>query len=217
VVKIFEDLSEQFNEQSSLVVIKMSEEIALNINDVSARNLEKASRELGDSGFQLNLSVPKLKLELGSFNADDLLASGMNSKSETKTSSRRKSSAWGTVCSWFGTSDWGWEEYTYIKKTYQVDTTKIRNSVLSQLAAYKKDHTAKFEDYLKREFEPTIAEHINGLTRYLARYRDLLIEGKKTNQLEQEAKKKLAQQIGLLVTKNKMQSNDIKVIENNLG
>jgi stress response protein SCP2/GTPase SAR1 family protein len=217
VVKIFDDLSEQFNEQSSLIVSKMADDISLNINQTAAESLKKAQGELGDSGFQLDLSLPKLRLELGSFNAGDLLAGGMSSKSETKTSSRRTKSTWGKVCSWFGTNDWGWEEYSYTQTSYQVDTTKIRNSVLSQLEAYKKDHTTQFESYLKREFEPTIAEHINGLTSYLARYRDLLESGKKTNQLAQESKKQLAQQIGLLANKNKMQSNDIKVVEQHLG
>jgi hypothetical protein len=217
VGKIFDDLSEQFNEKASSVVLKLSEEIADNINDISAKSLEKASKELGDGGFPLDLSVPKLQLELGSFNAGDLLSIGLKSKTETKTSQRRQSGAWGSVCSWFGTKDWGWEEYQYKQTSYQVDTHKIRNSILSQLEAYKKDHTLQFKDYLKREFEPTIAEYINGLTNYLARYRDLLVSGKKTNQLAQDSKKKLAQQIGLLVTKNKIQSNDIKVVEKTLG
>lgn len=216
VVKIFENLSEQFNEQSSLIVSKMAEDISSNINKAADKTLQDAQEKLGDSGFALNLSLPRLTLKADSFNASDILASGVNSKSETKTGSRRKSGAWGTVCRWFGTSDWGWEDYTYTKTSYQVNTTKIRDSVLAQLATYKNDNSKQFEGYLKREFEPAIADHIEELTNYLARYRELLIDGKKSNQLAQEAKKKLSQQIELLSSKSKIQSGDITVIQNGL-
>ena len=195
----------------------MAEAISNNINEVSAVNLKKATDELGDNGFQLNLSIPKLKLELGVFNASDLLVSGLTSERKTKKSKRRKDSIWGKFCGVLGTDDWGWEKYKYQETTYQVDTTKIHQSVLNQLEAYKKDHTTQFQDYLKREFEPTIAEHINGLTNYLARYRDLLISSKKTNQLAQDDKKKLSHEMSLLINKKKMQANDIKVVENSLG
>ena len=217
VIGIFDRLSEQFNDQSTFLVLKMSDDIASNINDVSAKSLKKASQELGDSGFQLNLSMPKLNLGISSFNAGDVLTSAMMSKTETKTDTRRTKSAWGTVCRWFGTNDWGWEEFEYQETTYQVDTKKIHQSILKQLEAYKKDHTTQFQDYLKREFEPTIEEHINGLTNYLARYRDLLINSMETNRLAQDDKKKLSHEMNLLMTKNKKQANDINVVESSLG
>ena len=161
--------------------------------------------------------MPKLNLGISSFNAGDVLTSAMMSKTETKTDTRRTKSAWGTVCRWFGTNDWGWEEFEYQETTYQVDTKKIHQSILKQLEAYKKDHTTQFQDYLKREFEPTIEEHINGLTNYLARYRDLLINSMETNRLAQDDKKKLSHEMNLLMTKNKKQANDINVVESSLG
>ncbi len=216
IIKIFENLAEQFSFHSSQITSKMAEEIFSNINQVTTESLTKAQEKLGDSGFQLNLSLPKMTLSLDSFDPTALLANGLQTKTESKTSQRRTTGVWGSLCSWFGTSDWGWETYTYQQTTYEVDINKIRNSVLKQLEAYKADHTAQFEGYLHHQFIPVIGEHINELVSYLSRYRDLLNNGIKSNQLEQEEKKQLRQQLITLISKSKAQNNDIKVIEGSL-
>ncbi len=217
VITIFDDLSAQFIHQSGLVVLKMTDEISKSINDISAQSIDKASIELKDNGFQLNLSVPKLKLEIGSFNDTDLLTTGMQSKTESVTKRRRKESVWGTMCSWVGTSDWGWEEYKSKKTSYQVDLNKIHQSILKQLENYQKNHTKQFNDYLIREFEPKIEDHINELIDYLARYRDSLLQSIETNQQSQEDKKKLSDELSLLMNKNKIQQSDINAVEKCLG
>lgn len=81
---------------------------------------------------------------------------------------------------------------------------------------YKKDHTAQFDNYLKGEFEPIIAQHIKDLTNYLLDYRDTFLTVEKAKSMEKEKKEQLIQQLRLIMTKNKIQSNDINVIKNGL-
>ncbi len=224
VIRIFDDLSEQFNHQSGLVIRKMTNDISKSINDISAQSLKKAKNELNESGFQLNLSVPELKLELGSFNVAALLANGIQSNTHLKTYERRADGAWGTLCDWFGTDasnwggwGWGWEEVEKKVTTYEVDTQKIHESILKQLNTFKEDHSKQFNNYLEREFEPNIENHIKSLIDYLSRYRDLLIQGIETNQQSQEDKKKLSDQLSLLMNKNKLQQSDIDAVKRGLG
>ncbi len=217
IVNIFENLSSEFSEKSSSLISKMAGDISKDINKAASDTLNKAKEKLGDSGFQLDLFLPTLNLASKEFDRNNLLVDGLTSKTKNTTRYKRTDGVWGTICGWFDTNDWGWDEITVVKQIYQVDTTIIRNNVTSQINAYKKDHTTQFQDYLKREFEPTIEEHINGLTNYLARYRDLLINSMATNRLAQDDKKKLSHKMSLLMTNNKKQANDIKVIESNLG
>ena len=217
VTNIFDDLSKEFNSQSSFIVTEMTNEISKTINDISAQSLKKASNELKDSGFDLKLSAPKLNLEISSFNATDLLSSGMQSKTESVTKWRRSEGVWGTMCSWVGTSDWGWEEYQSKQTSYQIDLNEIHKSILKQLDNYNENHTKQFNDYLIKEFQPKIETHINSLIDYLARYRELLMQGIETNQQSQEDKKKLSDQLSLLMNKNKLQQSDIDAVKRGLG
>lgn len=213
IESIFENLGENFNTETELIIEKMAEDIAANINDEAQTIFDKAQKELGDSGFNLNLSLPDLELTMNSFDTSSMLSNGMEQKTESTTRHRRSEGAWGTVCGWIGTGDWGWETYEAEIDTYEVDTQKIRKTILTQLREYESNYTKQFEGYLKQQFEPSINQHIDAITEYLQKYKALLNEGKKSNQLAQREKQALGDLLADLIQKNTIQAGDIKVFD----
>lgn len=213
VVAIFDDLSEQFKEHSGLITSKMADEISSKINEFTADTLKEAQENLNDSsGFQLNFSLPKLELNLNSFDASSAFVGGVDTKSESKRSSYVSN----RFTNWLN-SDWGRESYPYEETSYQVDTTKIRKSILAHLETYKTSYTNQFKEHLERKLKPAIDEHTKSLEDYLERYQNTFLTVEKANKsMEQADKEQLLKQLDLLIDKNKIQSGDIDVIKNGL-
>jgi uncharacterized coiled-coil DUF342 family protein len=93
----------------------------------------------------------------------------------------------------------------------------MRDDILEQLNSYTSNNTEQFENYLKEQFEPTIEQHINGISKYLEKYKVLLSEGKKSNQLKQEDKQKLRDSFTALDKKITNQANDINVVKEGIN
>lgn len=87
------------------------------------------SRMHGD-GFAIQISVPDIKLLSLSLSASDVLESAIKEKSKKVSRRRRQDGVWGKVCGFFGTSDWGWEEYEATQKHFEVDIRKVQKSVM---------------------------------------------------------------------------------------
>lgn len=95
VIKIFTDLSEDFNSQSNFLVSKMTDDISLNINNAANNVLKKVENELKKSGFELTLSLPELNLENNFFNNDAMTHDDVATKVETRSTRLRSNSFWG--------------------------------------------------------------------------------------------------------------------------
>jgi len=103
-------------------VTKSAQEILLNLE----------SRMQSDD-FSIELSVPDIKLLSLSLAAGDALESAIKEKSKTVTRRRRQDGAWGKVCGFFGTSDWGWEDYEKTERHFEVDIRKVQKSVMEEI------------------------------------------------------------------------------------
>lgn len=98
----------------------------------SARDiLGSLESRMKDDGFNIEISIPDIKLLSLNFSAGDILESAVKEKSKTVTRQRRQDGAWGKVCSLFGTSDWGWEDYEETEHYFEVDIRKVQKSVMA--------------------------------------------------------------------------------------
>jgi len=95
--------------------------------------INQMKERLKDGGFSVNLKIPNAsKLGL-SFSGSEMLTDVIEEKSKLVPRSRRKEGVWGTVCRWFGTSDWGWETYQREESFYEIDIRKIEKATLAQI------------------------------------------------------------------------------------
>lgn len=125
---------------------------------------EMRSRLKGD-GFDLRLDIPEaatLSLPAG---GSQLVAELIAEKTETQGRRRRQSGAWGTVCSWFGTDDWGWEDYSVNVDVYEIDSRAIRKAV-------GKDIDAVFEGLDDALLEKIRTPLQKGIDRFFHQFRE---------------------------------------------
>lgn len=95
--------------------------------DETKKVIDNIKKDMGD--FDLIIRLPDVKdLQLG-FVIAEVLDDAAEIKKESKSRSRRKSSAWGKVCSWFNTDDWGWESYSVDVYVCYVDIKSIKEQV----------------------------------------------------------------------------------------
>lgn len=95
--------------------------------DETKKVIDNIKKDMGD--FDLIIRLPDVKdLQLG-FAIDEVLDDATQKRKEKETRSRRKSGAWGKICSWFNTNDWGWEDYSVDVDVYYVDIKSIKAQV----------------------------------------------------------------------------------------
>jgi predicted GTPase len=213
IADIVNTLTTNFSKEINDIASNISKSMVLSINQETKVLLETAKNKLGE--FQLYFSLPELKL---SFNFDtlDLIFGGLTTNTKDIKSSY-VSGRFNAFLNFFN-DDWGRTKFTYQKTTHDIDVNKIREMIFTKLEQYENNHTNKFTEYLEQDVKKNVENHINELSSYLERYRDLFLSSEKANaEMEQEEKKQVIEQIELLMNKNKVQSNDIKVIENGLG
>ena len=136
------------------------------------RIIDEMRSRLKDEGFELRIDIPPATVLSLPASGAQLLGDLISEKTEKQSKRRRQSGAWGTVCSWFGTDDWGWEDYTVDVDVYRIDSRDIRKAI-------DKDVNAVFDglddalaekiraplktgiDEFFRQFKETV-EHIRG-------------------------------------------------------
>lgn len=105
-------------------------EFSVELKQECEKSLEviRSSVQRSVEGMDIQIRLPDVSNIAIQTSIQNILKDAIEEKSKPVIKSRRKSSAWGTVCKWFGTEDWGWEDYETTKEYYQVDLTKISKS-----------------------------------------------------------------------------------------
>jgi hypothetical protein len=103
---------------------------SLKLEKEAGEILETLSSRMNKDGFDLKLTLPRKRAINIKLDNAKILGGLVEEKTRKVTRHRRQSGAWGTVCSWFGTDDWGWESYRVDEEYFSVDINKIRNKVL---------------------------------------------------------------------------------------
>lgn len=91
--------------------------------------IDEMRSRLKDDGFELRLTIPKATILSLPSSGAQLLGELISEKTETRSQQRRQSGAWGTVCRWFNTDDWGWESYSVDVEVYTLDSRVIKKAV----------------------------------------------------------------------------------------
>ncbi|WP_341645300.1 dynamin family protein [Thauera sp. SDU_THAU2] len=92
-----------------------------------ADSLEKIKKSVQKNvdGFDIEIRLPNVQAIKLDVSVSGIVKNAVKEKTKKIRKYRRQSGVWGTVCSWFDTDDWGWEDYEVDKKYYQVDLKRI--------------------------------------------------------------------------------------------
>lgn len=172
--------------------------------------LEKLSGNMKDQGFELRLNLPRRKAIDIDIDNQQVLDNMVSEKSRTVTKQRRQSGAWGTVCGWFGTSDWGWESYNVEEEYFQIDIEKIRNRVLRASSEIFKNTTNVIQQDVIDPVDKSCGEFFCELKSMLEEIRGDLLQGLSDGQRTEKEQEDLARCLADLKQDNSNSENDLQ-------
>lgn len=123
--------------------VKVTETISDSINPIR----DKILADLKNDGFDVDFKFPDFNGNYLKFDVNDIFERSIVVKDKVVSGRRRVDNAWGVVCDWFGTEDWGWEEYSDVRKQYVVDLKKLKKTAQTNIKSFSKtlDDNIKYQ------------------------------------------------------------------------
>lgn len=167
-------------------VKSFSQELVRQRSD-SLDKIQKSAQKNID-GFDIEIQLPDAKSISLDTSVSGILKNAVEEKTKTVTRHRRKSGAWGTVCRWFGTDDWGWESYSDTEEYYEVDLTKINTSSQESVQnLFRVAHSA-LNDEIYPQLHQGVEEFFRAFREKIEHIRGDLMSGLQKHSLDQEKK-----------------------------
>ena len=161
-----------------------------NVNKV----IQKAQEKLNDNGVEVVFRLPIFAIKDTSQVSYQSFIEHVENKSEIRVGSRVKSGFWAGFKNVFN-DDWGREEYDYKVDLFEVSLEQIRRQSTEMLNGHADKVKQSQSDFLAKDLNGQIKEHIATIQNYLDRYRGDLIQGlndqKKDNDKKEQQKMEL--------------------------
>ncbi len=153
-------------------------------------SLEKIQKSVQTNidGFDIQIRLPNSKTISLDTSVSKILKSAVEAKTKTVTRQRRQSGSWGTVCSWFGTDDWGWESYSDTEDYYEVDLGKINNSSLVGVNTLFKGAHSALDEEIYPQLQQGVDEFFGAFRAKIENVRGDLMSGIQKHSLDQAKK-----------------------------
>ncbi|QOT76577.1 dynamin family protein [Cupriavidus basilensis] len=152
------------------------------ISDVKGR--------MGEDGFNVHFHMPgatKLALKVS---AKQMVGDMVGAETVSRTGHRRQTGTWGKVCSWFNTTDLGWETYSYDVTRFVIDVEEVKKAVTKEIDKAFSALGKEIDANIKAPIEEGIAQFFDALKLEVEHIRsDLMqsIRDRERSKAEQEA------------------------------
>jgi len=120
---------EDMKESMTRVVAEFQSEFSISVEAEAKKIIADLEKRLKKGGFEISLASPDIEMLSLDASGSEILGDLIDEKQKTVTRHRRQTGAWGTVCSWFSTDDWGWESYQVEEKYFEVNMVNIKQSI----------------------------------------------------------------------------------------
>lgn len=179
--------------------------------------LENLSSRMKEGGFKLKLDLPQKKAIKIDVDSQQILNNIVAEKTRTVTRRRRQSGVWGSVCSLFGTDDWGWESYNETEEFFQIDINKIREKVLKASANIFKNTENIIQKDVIVPVEKSCVEFFIALKDSIEEIRGDLLQGLSDSSRSKQEQEELAQRLAVLKQENSDSENDLRSLKQESG
>ncbi|MEL7895847.1 dynamin family protein [Vreelandella neptunia] len=192
---------------------KQSNELEIQATSI----LKNLSARMNEGGFKLKLDLPQKKAIKIDVDSQQILNNIVAEKTRTVTRRRRQSGVWGSVCSLFGTDDWGWESYKETEEFFQIDIDKIREKVLIASADIFKNTENIIQKDVILPVEKSCAEFFIALKDSIEEIRGDLLQGLSDSSRSKQEQEELAQRLAVLKQENSDSENDLRSLKHESG
>lgn len=153
-------------------------------------NIKKSVQKNLD-GFDIEIHLPKPKPISLDTSVAEILKDAVEEKTKKVTRSRRQQGVWGTVCSWFGTDDWGWEEYQVDKDFYEVDLERIFQSSDQGLETLFNSAHSALDQNVYSQMQAGVDEFFKTFRQKIEHIRGDLMKSIQDHRLNEDQKKEI--------------------------
>lgn len=171
---------------------------ATDIEAEANKIIDELNQRLNRSGFAIDIRIPDTAPLTLQRSAKELLGDAIDSKQREVTRYRRSSGAWGTICSWLNTSDWGWESYGTTEGYYEVDTNKVRQQINVSIRNLFDELSATTKDTIQAPLKVSVDQFFEQLKSTVENIRSDLVQSVRDQERSQAEQQSLAQRLSSL-------------------
>lgn len=185
-----EQAEEDMKESMTRVVAEFQSEFSTGVEAEAKKIIADLEKRLKKGGFEISLVTPDIEMLSLNASGSDILTDLIDEKQKTVTRHRRKTGAWGTLCRWFNTDDWGWESYQTKERYFEVDMKKIKQSIDSNIDQVFDGLDKSVTEKIRTPLQDSIKEFFLEFTKNVDQIRGDLLAGlrsKEGSKAEQEA------------------------------
>ncbi|MBS9319184.1 dynamin family protein [Escherichia coli] len=151
----------------------------------------RINARLEDEGFTVKITFPVVSQLQTRLAMKTNLSTLLEERPEKITRHRRQSGLWGKVCGWFGTSDWGWEEYVDIVHRSVINMNTVREEVMSLTRAYFGELQTSIEQNINQPVCQEIDAFFCAFREKVEQLRNTLIQSSEDHKRDQQAQERL--------------------------
>ena len=194
--------------------------IEKSFNGNAMRAVDEIARQINerlqDGGFSVKITFPKVENLRTALSINSRMGEFLEEKSFSKTQHRRKDNLWGKVCGWFGTDDWGWEEYTETVQRTVIDMSKIRKAVSQQTEEHFTSLNGEIEHSITTPLVEKIGEFFKEFKAKVEQLRNTLIKSKQDHESNKIVKEQLTVQLQQLQQRTPELLHDSRALKEDL-
>lgn len=175
--------------------------------------LDNLSSKMNEQGFDLKLRLPVKKAISIALDNQQVLDNMISEESKSVTKHRRSSGAWGTVCSWFNTDDWGWESYSESEKFYKVNIQEIKRKTLIASDQVFANVKKSIDQDVIKPMKESCSRFFLDLTENIDEIRGDLLQGLEDSNRSKQEQEDLARQLAALKVESSDFGSDMEQLE----
>ena len=195
VVKLLTDSEKEITPILKNIIGGIEESFKSNAIQVIDKIAKQINARLEDDGFSVNIKFPDVKHLQTNLDMKTRMATLLEEKSFRETRSRRKDNAWGKVCKFFNTDDWGWEDYTVNVTHNVVDIRKIRTSVFEQTKVHFEELNNEIEASINQPLLKEIKTFFSSFKGKVEQLRNTLIQSTNDHKNDQKKQEQLTERL----------------------
>ena len=184
IEEILGDAQIQLSKNMGDSMKRFSESMKKQRDEAIAKVRETLNQDLKD--FEIDIRTPRFDESSLDFSMSHLLEEHIREKTRTVTRHRRQTGVWGTICGWFNTDDWGWEEYEDDEDYLEVNMTEISNSTQKGLDTLMASAESVVNEEIRPQLENSVEEFFNGFVEKIEHIRADLRAGQQMQERSKE-------------------------------
>ncbi|MDO6406991.1 dynamin family protein [Pantoea phytobeneficialis] len=210
-------IEEEVKTRLNAIVSGIEQSFQGNAMSAVAGIAQQINTRLGEEGFSMTIAFPEVAHLQANLAVQTRIAHLLEAKKFRESRRRRADGVWGTVCGWFDSSDWGWEEFSVDVVQAEVDVRKIREEITTHTDQY----FAELESHIEAQIINPIINEINQFFEQfrskVEQLRNTLIQSTEDQRADQQQRLQLTRCLQELQQLTPELMRDAKALKDELG